>query len=367
VPDAHAEVIMDRSRHAPRRRLAIAFAASLAAVLALAGPATRQAQAQAPHFGFNDDWHLYQSSLDLAAAAGADTIRTGMYWAGVEYKRNDYYWDLYDQLYSRTLSLGMRPVFVVMSAPCWAAVSERACKRGRKSDLSQPPDRSEYDEWAEFAALVAQRYPQARALEIWNEPNLSYFWYPRPKPSRYSDVLRTAAESIHAANPAMPVLSGGLVPTRHESRSKLGFKRFLKRVYKSGAAQLTNGIGFHPYPAFWRRSTPRVLAKVEALMESTRSIMSSFGDASKDIWVTEVGLSTTGRPSGFSEAEQAEGLREIYRVLSETPGVPTVIVHRFFDQGGGSGNWETGLGVLSGSGVKKQAYCALAAARGSPC
>jgi polysaccharide biosynthesis protein PslG len=358
--------ILGRARHKRGRRAAIAVAAGLAAAV-LAGPITGQAQAQSPHFGFNDNWHLHQSSLDVAAAAGSDTIRTGMYWAGVEYKRDDYYWDLYDQLYARILSLGMRPLFVVTNAPCWAAVSERSCKRGRKSDLSQPPAPSEYGEWAEFVGLVAQRYPQALAIEIWNEPNLSHFWYPRPKPARYSEVLRTAAESIHAANPAMPVLSGGLVPTRHESRSKLGFKRFLKRVYKSGAAQLTDGIGFHPYPAFWQRSTPRVLAKLESLMGSVRGIMSSFGEASKDVWVTEVGLSTTGHPRGFSEAQQAEGLREIYRSLSLMPGVPAVIVHRFFDQGGGKRNWETGLGVVSGNGVRKQAYCALAAERGLPC
>jgi hypothetical protein len=360
------KLVVARRSHPRSRAIAIAVAAGLAA-LVLAGPAAAPAGAQSPHFGFNDNWHLHQNALDQAAVAGSDTIRTGMYWAGVEYKRDDYYWDLYDQLYTRMLSLGMRPLFVVTNAPCWAAVSERACKRGRKSDLSQPPAPSEYDEWAEFVGLVAQRYPQAIAMEIWNEPNLSHFWYPRPKPTRYSEVLRSAAESIHAANPAMPVLSGGLVPTRHESRSKLGFKRFLKRVYNSGAAHLADGIGFHPYPAFWQRATPRVITKLGALMASVREIMSANGDGATDIWVTEVGLSTTGRPSGFSESQQAEGLREIYRALSQTPGVPTVIVHRFFDQGGGARNWETGLGVVSGNGVRKQAYCALAAERGAPC
>ena len=180
-------------------------------------------------------------------------------------------------------------------------------------------------------------------------------------------MLKVAAESIHAANPAMPVLSGGLVPTSGESDSKLGFKRFLRRVYESGAAQLTDGIGFHPYPAFWHRSIPRVVAKLEALMASVRQIMSSYGEGDKDVWVTEVGLSTTGQPNGFSEGEQAEGLTEIYRSLSSMPGVPTVIVHRFLDQGGGGRNWETGLGVVSGSGNRKPAYCSLAAERGFPC
>jgi hypothetical protein len=349
---------------------AVLAAAGLAATVVLATVPFASAQVPpqvAPHFGYNDDWHLHQNQLDLAAAGGSDTIRTGMYWAGVEYKRDNYYWDVYDQLYARALSLGIRPIWLLTNAPCWAAVSKRACKRGKKSDLAQPPARSEYDEWQEFAGLVAQRYPEARAIEIWNEPNLTKFWYPRPKPRRYADVLRTAAEGIHAANPGMPVLLAGMVPTRGKSKTKLGFKRFLRRVYKSGAVQFADGIGFHPFPAFWHRSIPRVLAKLEALMAGIRGIMSHFGEGDKDVWVTEIGLSTTGRPKGFTEAEQAEGLAAMYRLLSEMPGVPAVIVHRFLDQQGGALNWQSGAGVVSGSGNLKPAYCALAVELGFPC
>jgi polysaccharide biosynthesis protein PslG len=342
--------------------LGIAACVGLSAAVPFAGgEAPKQST---PYFGFNEDWHLNQNSLELAAQGGSNAIRTGMYWTGVEFKRDEYYWNVYDELYARVLSLGMRPLFVLTNAPCWAAVSAKACKRGK---LAQPPHPSEYDEWREFAGLVAQRYPAALGIEVWNEPNLSRFWYPRPKPTRYADVLRAAVEGIHAANPQMPALMAGMVPTRGESASKLGYKRFLKRVYRSGAAQLTDGIGFHPFAAFWHRPMTTVLSKIKSLMDSVRGIMSQFGDGAKDIWVTEMGMSTTGRPSGFSEQEQAEGLAGMYRILSETPGVPLVIVHRFLDQNGGSQNWENGAGVISTNGVKKPAYCALAAERGAPC
>lgn len=357
-----------RRRRGPATAMLAAAGLAAAVVVTMVPFAGAQAPPQvAPHFGFNDDWHLHENQLDLAAAAGSDTLRTGMYWTGVEYKRDEYYWDLYDQFYARALSLGMRPLFMITNAPCWAAVSKRACRRGKKSDLGQPPAPSEYDEWAEFVGLVAQRYPEALALEIWNEPNLTKFWYPRPKPTRYADVLRAAAEGIHAANPAMPVLLAGMVPTRGKSKTKLGFKRFLRRVYKTGVPQLADGIAFHPFPAFWHRSIPRVLDKLESLMGGIRAIMSHFGDGDKDVWVTEIGLSTTGRPSGFTEAEQAEGLSAMYRMLSQMPGVPAVIVHRFLDQQGGKKNWQTGAGVVAGSGNLKPAYCALAAERGVPC
>ena len=80
-------------------------------------------------------------------------------------------------------------------------------------------------------------------------------------------------------------------------------------------------------------------------------------------------LSLQARPSskGFTETEQADGLSAMYRLLAQMPGVPAVIVHRFLDQGGGKKNWQTGAGVVSANGVKKPAYCALAAERGFPC
>lgn len=362
----------DRSRQRRRRLTLLLATLGIAAVVSLsavpfAGAQTPVPRQGAPYFGFNDDWHLNQNQLGLAAEAGSNAIRTGMYWTGVEYKRDEYYWNVYDELYSRALSLGIRPLFMITNAPCWAAVSPKACKRGKKRDLAQPPAPSEYDEFAEFAGLVAQRYPAALGIEVWNEPNLTRFWYPRPKPKRYADVLRAAVEGIHAANPAMPALMAGMVPTRGKNANKLGFKRFLKRVYKSGAAQLTDGIAFHPFAAFWHRPMSIVLDKVESLMGSIRGIMSQYGDGSKNVWVTEIGMSTTGRPRGFSEQEQAEGLSAMYRILSGMPGVPLVIVHRFLDQNGGAKNWQTGAGVISANGVKKPAYCALAAERGMPC
>ena len=219
----------ERPRRRRGTRSAVLAAAGLVAALALVTVPFAGAQAPpqpAPHFGFNEDWHLHENQLDLAAAAGSDTLRTGMYWAGVEFKRDEYYWNVYDEFYARALSLGLRPIFLITNAPCWAAVSKRACRRGKKSDLAQPPAPSEYDEWAEFVGLVAQRYPQALGLEIWNEPNLTKFWYPRTNPSRYADVLRIATESIHAANPAMPVLLAGMVPTRGKSKASSASSAF---------------------------------------------------------------------------------------------------------------------------------------------
>ena len=68
-----------------------------------------------------------------------------------------------------------------------------------------------YGEWQEFLEEVARRFPQAAAIEIWNEPNLSGFWKPEPQPERYARLVASAYEAIKAADPGIQVIAGGRI------------------------------------------------------------------------------------------------------------------------------------------------------------
>lgn len=68
-----------------------------------------------------------------------------------------------------------------------------------------------YGEWQEFLEEVARRFPQAAAIEIWNEPNLSGFWKPEPQPERYAGLVASAYEAIKAADPGIQVIAGGRI------------------------------------------------------------------------------------------------------------------------------------------------------------
>ena len=305
-----------------------------------------------PQFGFNEDWHTNVGKLDELAATGANIARTGLYWEAVDHSG----WGTFDAMYQEMLARGIRPLWVIQAAPCWAQGDN--CKQGSH------PSPEHYDEFASFAAQAAQRYPQALGIEVWNEPNWKVYWGGDPDPQAYGRMLAEVAPAVHAANPQMPVVMAGLSPHISSEKDAMAYKKFLRRAYATGGPQLADAIGIHPYPN--RRYTQDYLGNVRTHLFRYESVMGQNGDGAKPIWVTETGISTAGKDA-FTEDHQAEGLARIYNQFLRIEGVPVVIFHRFVDQPNSSKDNERGYGVLNGDGGRKPAYCAVATARGSGC
>jgi polysaccharide biosynthesis protein PslG len=314
-----------------------------------------------PLFGYNDGWSdLGVQWLDMLRASSAVVAREGLAWRGVEGSRGNFDWQRYDQIYGQMLDRGIRPIFGLISAPCWAQGKPARCRRGKDQIHPSP---SHYDEFARFAALAAQRYPLALGLEVWNEPNWKVFWGGKPDPRAYGQMFKAAARAIHEANPQMPVLTAGLSPHANTSRQATAFPRFLKRIYKSGAAKLADAISAHPLPSVSYRGG--YIDRVRMQLGQIQRVMSRHHDRSTPIWVTETGVSTTGSEP-YSQVEQAKALVDIYTTLRRVHNLPVVVFHRFRDAPGEKAK-EAGWGVVTSSGQRKPAFCAIAAARGSPC
>jgi hypothetical protein len=141
-----------------------------------------------PTFGYNEDWHHQPGKLDMLAGGGGEIARTGMFWDAVEpqnpTQRN---WPTFDSLYSQMLARGIRPLWVLQAAPCWAQPG--SC------DPGSHPAPEYYDEFAQFAVRVAQRYPQSLGLEVWNEPNYRPYWHGDPDPDAYGQMFDVVESS----------------------------------------------------------------------------------------------------------------------------------------------------------------------------
>lgn len=313
---------------------------------------------EAPHpsFGFNDDWHQQTAKIDAAAGVGADVLRTGLFWDAVEQHPGSYDWGTFDNLYSQMLAQGVRPLWVLYSAPCWAQAKK--CRQG-----GHPTD-EHYDEFAAFAAQAAQRYPQALGVEVWNEPNYDIYWGGDADPQSYGRMVAAVAPAVHAANPGMPVVTAGLSPHINSEKDAMAYKKFLRRAYDTGGLQLADAIGAHPYPN--RLYNQDYLGNVRTHLFRYESVMGQNGDAAKPIWVTEAGITTAGKEA-FTAEHQAEGLAKMYTQFRRIENVPVVIFHRFVDQPGSPREGERGYGVVDAGGGRKPAYCALAEAREVAC
>jgi hypothetical protein len=308
------------------------------------------APAAARWFGFNDNATLTgdltpRRDARLLARAGANSVRVTVDWALVGRGRR---LDLsaYDRMYRAWTHRGIRPLLIVTGAPAWARLRWVMCPPRRACHV--PPDRTHDRDWARFVAAVARRYPRAVAIEVWNEPNLAGFFAPAPDPARYAELLRIARDAVKAVRPATPVLGASLAPVLTQARepANYGLAPFLEDLYAAGAVM--DGLSIHPYP-------PRTQQAIDAAL----AVRDAHGDVAP-LWLTELGLSTTG---GVDAATQARVLADLVPRLTARPDVAGVYVHTLIDPVGRRARGpEAGYGV-----VGKPAFCALAATRGVPC
>jgi len=312
-----------------------------------------------PLFGFNEDWNLHVNAFDDLAAIGANVARQGIFWDAVEPNPGGGYdWSVFDNMYAQWLARGIRPLWVLYAAPCWAQAG--TCEVGAH------PQEQYYDEMAAWAAEVARRYPQAIGIEVWNEPNFRLYWGGDPDPQSYANMLNIVGPAIKAANPSMPVVQASLSPHVNTDPNAMAYKEFLRQVYETGAPAVADAIGAHPYPN--RRFNEDYLGNIRVNLYRYYDVMNSFGDNGKPIWVTETGVSNTGEDESFTPDQQAEALVKIYDLMRRIAyPIPVVIYHRFLDKPNDVRVKEQGYGVLNGNGNRKPAFCAIADARDHPC
>jgi hypothetical protein len=222
-------------------------------------------------------------------------------------------------------------------------------------------------QFATWAAEVAARYAPrgVRAFEIWNEPNRVGFWSPKPDPAAYTADLKAAYASIKHADPSAFVISGGLAPEANDG-TNINAVDFLAAMYADGAQGSFDAVGYHPYsyPALPDSyQTWSGWSQMDQTSPSIRSVMTSNGDAAKQVWITEVGAPSSG-PDGVGRAAQAAALSQAIADARTTSWIGGLYVYTWQDQGNGPSNYVDWFGLLTARGIPKPAYAAVAAALG---
>ncbi|MGI8461536.1 MAG: cellulase family glycosylhydrolase [Solirubrobacterales bacterium] len=274
-------------------------------------------------------------------------------WKAFEPTPGEYRFDVYDRIYAADLAHGVRPLFILAFAPAWARGDACAAVSGT---CHAGPAPAFYDEFARALAAIADRYPGAAGVEVWNEPNSAYFWRPAPDPAAYAALLEAAYAAVKAVDPSMTVAGGAVVNTDSDGGS-IGIPWFLKGVFDAGAADAMDVISMHAY-------APTDVSGDLAVREvdSVRTSRDWWGDPSTPIWITETGTTTTGS-RGVSEAIQAEMVETLQHRLSSEADVEMVLFHTLIEPASyGPTHSQTGFGVLRHDFTPKPAGCALAIA-----
>jgi hypothetical protein len=322
-----------------------------------------------------------------AIATGAKTVRIFALWKDFEPNaRNEYPSNevnlantikVYDDAIKQLNAAGAQPLFVVMSTPAWANGS---------SDVDVPPTNpADFGDFLKRFAAHNKAVGTVAGYEVWNEPDENMFWHPGPDPVKYTALLKAAYAGIKAGNPAATVVAGPMTGNDYQ---------WLENLYTAGAAGSFDVVAVHTDTACLDRGPDEFYRENGALARYTflgyrtvHDTMAAHGDGNKQIWMTELGWSSTNgsptsctrgqwagqKPSGVSEAAQASFLTKAYSCLANDPYVTQAAWFTLRDTNDQSVDELNHYGLLRLDGSPKpslNAFKAVAAAGGGsagPC
>jgi hypothetical protein len=216
-----------------------------------------------------------------------------------------------DEIVGAAASHGVTVLPTVLYAPSWDAVNN-------PSGVDYPHQFAPYG--AYLTALIGRYGPHGsfwqefptipklaiRSWQIWNEPNLSYYWR-QPFAAGYVAMLRVAHTAIKRADPGAKVVLGALTNLAWKSIGQIYHIPGARNLFDVAAV---NGFTLEP-------------ANVILYLRFMRSAMSRFGDRLKPLIATEVSWpSAKGKtPQHYdfdtTEAGQAKDISQLLPLIGE--------------------------------------------------
>jgi GH35 family endo-1,4-beta-xylanase len=242
---------------------------------------------------------------------------------------------------------------ILDSAPEWAAANDCVPSSAHQCAPKDPA------QFAAFANATASRYQgSVNNWEIWNEENISEFWYPYPDPSSYSQLLVDAYPAIKTANPSATVILGGLADGT-TTATQVDSIQYLQDVYNDGATGYFDAVGYHPYTFPSNPLEPSTgWSEMNSTSPSIRSVMDANGDSSKLIWITEYGAPTDGPDQSqyVDDVSQAQMVLYSYLALANQPGMGPFFWYTYQDSGTSTTTNQNFFGIVRANGSHKLAY-----------
>lgn len=252
------------------------------------------------------EWEI-RHSLDEILVRKANVHRLLVYWADVQPNgRDEWRWAKYDRVVDAAEARGMYLILTPTGSPNWARHPDR-----RNSSPWHRPD--DLDAWGVFVRRLAERY-RAYGFEIWNEPNLVFFWGGSPSPGGWAALYCRAAREIKATAPDAWVGGPGLAAVPVEAASVAGnanwsASKFLQRAfeYEISACGL-DFVGYHAYAiaAYCDGKNPPMDASLPPFHElrRLRGVMKASGYGKRPVWNTEWGFPS--HTCGYTEERQED-------------------------------------------------------------
>ncbi len=295
------------------RRKTRALTAALGVVLALGAFAASAAAVPANFFGVVPQSTLTQEEFNTLEAGHVKAMRVAMIWPAVQPTNGAYDWSSFDPIAERAARSGVELLPFVVGTPTWAVPNSTVPGAGgAKAPAHLPASGTAGAAWSNFLKAAVARYgtngtfwtenpgipaKPIKSWQIWNEPNFKYF-VAHPNPKEYGALVKLSATAIKSVDPTAQIITAGLFSKPAGARYLKGKKvvhatspnyfasYFLEQMYKTnpGIKSRFQGVALHPYVARYRQLPPEI--------EELRGVMTREGDATKGLWITELGWSS---------------------------------------------------------------------------
>jgi len=275
------------------------------------------------------------ADFDLAAGTAVRSVRLPVFWGLVQpTDARTYDWRVVDRLVADASARNLSILVSIGSTPAWAAAP------GSTGPYAEPADPAAY---GRFVSAVATRYRGAiSAYEMWNEPNGTIFFDPRPDPVAYTGLLRAGYSAAKAADPTATVV-GGALGAVIDSAVTANPVDFLRQMYDAGAGGSFDALSFHPYKYDLSLGSAWTMPNSPGQqLSAMRQLMIAHGDGSKKIWATEFGAPTTT----LDEGRQSAVIADFVEKWAELPYAGPVFLFTARDRATGNGVDEDNFGLL---------------------
>ena len=271
---------------------------------------------------WNHDWnfkfyagHRVETAVDLLHETGVGFVRMDFLWDDIEPRQGQFTFDKYDRLVDLLARRNIKILGLLSYNPAWAGQWNAA------------PDK---ELLVNYARAVVRRYKhQVMYWEIWNEPDDSQYWKAQDGMKAYTALLKDAYTALKAEDPSCRVLMGGVSQSIAVS---------LKNIYRNGGRDFFDIVNVHP---FVDPKASNAAESFRGIFKGVYKVMENYGDAQKDIWITEIGCpgladSAQGTAGWWlgpapSEGEQAEWVKAVFTEALRLKGVKKVFWAFFQD------------------------------------
>jgi O-glycosyl hydrolase len=277
----------------------------------------------------------------LAYSAGARTNRWEFRMDKLEAVQGTWDFSATDAVVQNDTAHGLDTEGILIGTPGWAVSAGQTAGNGLPRGLGRPST-DPANVWADFVRQTVRHYAtQVAYWEIWNEPDLRFFW--TSSPADYYQLLKVSYSVIKSVDPTAKVVVAGMVVPDLSF-----FSSVLDAARNDPSSRATHGYfdiaAWHSYGA----------AKlVYPNLVHMQSILADHGYGNAPIWVTEAGFPASN-PNG-DDRQAAYVLQSIAYAFAA--GVARVFVYRASDDPTPK-SW----GVISADGIPRAAYTAFAVA-----